>query len=82
MTDLMAIAIVRRLMLFAGIARDPSSFGDAADELGSWIARPRADFGGLSPRQMLELEDGEEMVLRCLGGSSTGVLPTARPTSS
>ena len=63
-SDLLAVATVRRLLLEMGIQSEAT--GGLTGPLGVWVMQPRDDLGGLSPLEALRTTTGEADLKACL----------------
>lgn len=84
-SDLMAVAIIRRILLELG--HDPLEVGpsEAMWSVEVWMHHALAALAGLNPLQALQGPNGLENVRLCLVAlvaSSSGPGPTARPCGS
>jgi hypothetical protein len=64
--DLLALAVVRRLLLELGCVLAPYETHPHLGALGAWIMQPRPELEGQSPLSALARAGGEERVRRCL----------------
>jgi hypothetical protein len=65
-SDLHAIAVVRRLLLELGCVLAPDETHPHLGRLALWIAQPRLDLNGQTPLKTLGHDGGEERVRQCL----------------
>ena len=76
-SDLLALATIRRILLELGLALQPEAAGTLVGPLELWMHEPRPQLDGQSPLQALADADGETRVRRCLLDiTSTSVLPS------
>ena len=61
-SNLMAIAVVRKLLLELGAVEDPDGPFFFGEPLEVWIVRARPELAGLSPAQTLGRPGGEDRV--------------------
>lgn len=77
-SDLMAIAIVRRLLLETGIGHNPDDlacFDGAASRLQVWLLAPHAALGGECPLRVLQDRDGTERLRAVLAAQGLAMTP-------
>jgi len=65
-SDLLALATIRRILLELGHALQPEAPGTLVGPLELWMRVPRAQLDGLSPMQVLAGTGGEERVRACI----------------
>lgn len=65
-SDLLALATIRRLLLELGFGLQPESAGTLVGPLELWMHTPRPQLDGQSPLQALAGVDGEVRVRGCL----------------
>ncbi len=65
-SDLLAVATVRRLLLEMGLVLQPETSGGLIGPLGLWVMQPRDDLGGLTPLEALRTPTGEADLKACL----------------
>ena len=75
-SDLMALAMIRRMLLELGCEVRPEEPGLLVGPLELWMHEPRAQLDGLSPLQAMQKPDGADRVRLCLieliGGGDAG----------
>jgi hypothetical protein len=65
-SDLLAVATVRRMLLEMGLVLQPETSGGLIGPLGLWVMQPRVDLGGLTPLEVLKTPNGEADLKACL----------------
>ena len=65
-SDLLALAVIRRILLELGHPLQPEAQGTLVGPLEIWMHQPRPELGGQSPLRALTETDGEARVRRCL----------------
>ena len=65
-SDLLALATIRRILLELGHALQPESPGTLVGPLELWMHQPRPELEGQSPLRALAAADGEARVRACL----------------
>ena len=65
-SDLLALATIRRMLLELGHALQPEAPGTLVGPLELWMHQPRAELDGQTPLQALAGVDGEAQVRACL----------------
>jgi len=65
-SDLLALATIRRILLELGHALQPEAPGTLVGPLELWMHQPRAELDGQSPMQALATDDGKARVRECL----------------
>ena len=65
-SDLLALATIRRILLELGLALQPEAAGTLVGPLELWMHEPRPQLDGQSPLQALAGADGEARVRGCL----------------
>ena len=65
-SDLLALATIRRILLELGHALQPEAPGTLVGPLELWMHQPRAELDGQSPLRALATVDGEARVRECL----------------
>ena len=65
-SDLLALATIRRILLELGLSLQPEAPGTLVGPLELWMRVPRPQLGGQSPLQALAGADGEARVRHCL----------------
>ena len=76
-SDLLALATIRRILLELGHALQPEAPGTLVGPLELWMHTPRPQLGGQTPLQALAGIDGEARVRGCLSDiSSRSVRPS------
>jgi len=65
-SDLLALATIRRILLELGHALQPEAPGTLVGPLELWMHQPRPELDGQSPLQALAGADGEARVRACL----------------
>jgi hypothetical protein len=65
-SDLLAVATVRRMLLEMGLVLQPETSGGLIGPLGVWVMQPRDDLGGLTPLEALRTTTGEADLKTCL----------------
>jgi hypothetical protein len=71
-SDLIAIAFVRRTLMELGFQLNPDAMGRQADvgALELWVHEPRPELGGATPLAVLKTESGEDRIREVLRGLS------------
>jgi hypothetical protein len=67
-SDLLALATIRRMLLELGHVLQPEAPGTLVGPLELWMRLPRPELDGRSPLQTLGAPDGEARVRACLNG--------------
>jgi hypothetical protein len=62
MNDLMALALVRKMLLELGFAMRPDASVNHIGALEVWLHEPVEQLGGMSPMQLLSRQDGPEQL--------------------
>jgi len=75
-SDLLALATIRRILLELGHTLAPEAPGTLVGPLELWMHQPRTEFDGQSPLQVLASADGEARIRACLLALTTN---PARP---
>ena len=65
-SDLLALATIRRILLELGHALQPEAPGTLVGPLELWMHHPRPELDGQSPLQALATADGAARVRECL----------------
>jgi hypothetical protein len=65
-SDLLALAIIRRMLLQLGHASDADDPAVHTGSVERWMRQPLAQLEGKSPLQALQQADGHERVFQCL----------------
>ena len=75
-SDLLALAIIRRMLLELGCEVRPEEPGLLVGPLELWMHEPRPQLEGLTPLQAMQMPDGVDRVRLCLieliGGRRAG----------
>lgn len=79
-SDLLALATIRRILLELGHTLAPEAPGTLVGPLDLWMHQPRPELDGQSPLQALAAADGEARVRGCLLALTTN--PVRPPTSA
>lgn len=66
MSDLLALATIRRMLLEMGVTLGPEEPGTLVGPLELWMHESRPELGGLSPLHALSTDDGPSKVRACL----------------
>jgi Protein of unknown function (DUF2384) len=62
MSDLLALATIRRMLLELGVALGPEEAGTLVGPLELWMHEPRPELDGLSPLHAMVGDDGQNRV--------------------
>ena len=65
-SDLLALAAIRRILLELGHPLQPEAQGTLVGPLEIWMHRPHPELDGQSPLRALTATDGEARVRHCL----------------
>ena len=65
-SDLLALAMLRRMLLELGCEISLDEHGLAAGPLELWMHEPRPQLEGMSPLQAMQTPEGVERVRQCL----------------
>lgn len=82
MSDLMAIALVRRLLLELGKPPSPDDlapFAGTVPTLQTWLITPHPSLGERSPLDILQADDGEARIRELLATDGVRTRSTAPP---
>lgn len=75
MSDLLALATIRRILLELGVALGPEEAGTLVGPLELWMHQRRPQWEGRSPLQVMADADGEVRVRACLVELTSGMGP-------
>jgi hypothetical protein len=73
MSDLLALATIRRMLLELGVALGPEEPGTLVGPLELWMHQRRPEWEGRSPLQVMADTDGSARVLACLVELTSGM---------